>query len=110
MFAMPPGLEPMPRAQFSVPIFGAPASPVNTRSMKTVPVRNTSCSGSPVARTPASGSMQSHTALLGLTVVPSLFANVGRCGATMIDTMHFRPGSCKKLLTFARSLPLCMTT
>ncbi len=39
MLAMPPGEEPMPRAQDSVPRTGAESSPVKMMSRKTVPVR-----------------------------------------------------------------------
>ena len=39
MLATPPGLEPMPRAQDSVPRTGALSRPVKMMSRKTVPVR-----------------------------------------------------------------------
>ncbi len=39
MLAMPPGLDPMPRAQDSVPRTGAESRPVKMMSRKTVPVR-----------------------------------------------------------------------
>ncbi len=39
MLATPPGLEPMPRAQDSVPRTGAESRPVKMMSRKTVPVR-----------------------------------------------------------------------
>src|SRR5947208_3395488 len=51
MLAIPPGLEPMPRAQDSVPRTGARSRPVKMMSRKTVPVRYTSVAGSPSERT-----------------------------------------------------------
>lgn len=39
MFATPPGLDPIPRAQDSVPRTGAESSPVKMMSRNTVPVR-----------------------------------------------------------------------
>ncbi len=56
MLATPPGLEPMPRAQDSVPRTGAESRPVKMMSRKTVPVRYTSVAGSWSERTSASGS------------------------------------------------------
>jgi hypothetical protein len=50
MLATPPGLEPMPRAQDSVPRTGAESRPVKTMSRKTVPVRQTSQGGPPGAQ------------------------------------------------------------
>src|SRR5689334_5629691 len=43
--AMPPGHEPIPSAQTSVPLAGMLARPVKTMSRNTVPQRNTSNSG-----------------------------------------------------------------
>ncbi len=67
MLATPPGLEPMPRAQDSVPRTGALSRPVKTMSRKTVPVRKTSQSGSCGARSPSSGSIPGMSA--GMSVL-----------------------------------------
>ncbi len=56
MLATPPGLEPMPRAQDSVPRTGALSRPVKMMSRKTVPVRKTSQAGSVGSRRRSSGS------------------------------------------------------
>lgn len=56
MFATPPGLEPIPRAQDSVPRTGAESRPVKMMSRKTVPVRYTSHGGSAAVRRPTRGS------------------------------------------------------
>ena len=60
MFATPPGLDPIPRAQDSVPRTGAESRPVKMMSRKTVPVRYTSQGGSAGMRRPARGSTRAR--------------------------------------------------
>ena len=60
--AMPPGHDPIPSAQTSVPGLGSSCSPVKTMSRKTVPCTKTSNCGSPPSRTAASGSNVSRAA------------------------------------------------